>query len=296
MNKLVSVIIPCYNQGVYLKEAIRSVLSQTYSFFEIIVVDDGSSENIEKIIEYEPKIKFIKQKNQGVSVARNNGLYNGSGHYIVFLDADDRLLPNALEIGVRFLEQNAECAYVSGHVRFIANNGDYIETPSQPTIEKNHYEQLLQTNYIWTPGAVMYRKSILNNQTVFNREAERCEDLELNLRIARTSTIACHGYTILDYRQHNGNISNNIVYMLKSELKVRKAEYAYIKHDERLLSHWRKGIQNTKKHAGRRLISEIEKNLKEPMLRKQAFKDLGNLIKYCPEGFLRFLRHKLTRS
>ncbi len=173
MNKLVSVIIPCYNQGIYLIEAIESVLLQTYPFFEIVVVNDGSTENIAEIVKHYSQIKFIAQKNQGVSKARNNGLIHSSGEYLVFLDSDDKLLPNALEIGVRFMEHHAECAFVSGCVRLITSNGQLIETPPQPKVQKNHYEHLLQSNYIWTPGVAMYRKSVFDGGIGFSTEAER---------------------------------------------------------------------------------------------------------------------------
>src|SRR5262249_26693584 len=100
MNKeqapLVSIIIPCYNQAHYLSDAIDSVRKQTYSHAEIIVVDDGSTDNTSNVAALYKDVKYIKQRNQGLSAARNSGLQQSKGHVLVFLDADDRLLPNAV--------------------------------------------------------------------------------------------------------------------------------------------------------------------------------------------------------
>src|ERR687894_2072239 len=99
---LVTVVIPCYNQAHFLGEAIESVLSQTYPHFEIVVVDDGSTDNTSEVASgYPPdKVRLIRQENKGLSAARNAGLGRSGGEYVVFLDSDDRLLAEALEVGV----------------------------------------------------------------------------------------------------------------------------------------------------------------------------------------------------
>src|SRR5215210_2105808 len=94
---LVSVIIPCYNQAHFLGEAIESVLGQSYPNFEIVVVDDGSPDDTAEVAARYPEVRYICQDNQGLSAARNTGLGQSEGEYVVFLDADDRLLPEALE-------------------------------------------------------------------------------------------------------------------------------------------------------------------------------------------------------
>src|SRR5919107_192619 len=100
---LVSVVIPCYNQAHFLSEAIESVLAQTYPYFEIIVVDDGSTDNTSEVAGRYSGVRCIRQDNQGLSGARNSGLRHSKGEYLVFLDADDRLLPQALEVGLECL-------------------------------------------------------------------------------------------------------------------------------------------------------------------------------------------------
>src|SRR5918995_1252705 len=112
---LVSVVIPCYNQAHFLVEAIESVLAQSYPRFEIVVVDDGSTDDTSEVAARYPGVRYVYQNNQGVSAARNSGLARSEGEYVVFLDADDRLLPEALEAGLRCLEARPECAFVSGY-------------------------------------------------------------------------------------------------------------------------------------------------------------------------------------
>src|SRR5215212_9338337 len=123
---LVSVIIPCYNQAHFLGEAIESVLSQSYKNFEIIVVDDGSSDNTSEVASSYEEVRLVRQENRGLSAARNAGITHSEGEYLVFLDADDRLLPKALEAGLECFEAHPECALVAGHSKFIRADGSFI--------------------------------------------------------------------------------------------------------------------------------------------------------------------------
>ena len=111
---LVSVIIPCYNHARFLGEAIVSVIRQSYPHIEIIVVDDGSTDDTEQVITSYPNIQHIRQENLGVSRARNMGLSMSRGAYVLFLDADDRLLPDAVATGVHALASRKEYAFAFG--------------------------------------------------------------------------------------------------------------------------------------------------------------------------------------
>ena len=120
---LVSVVIPCYNQAHFLGEAIESVLAQTYPHLEIIVVDDGSPDNTEEVATRYSGVRYVQQANQGLAAARNTGLRHSTGAYLVFLDADDRLLPQAVEVGLQQLQAHPECAFTFGKWRQIAGDG-----------------------------------------------------------------------------------------------------------------------------------------------------------------------------
>lgn len=116
---LISVIIPCYNQAVYLPEALESLLKQTYTHWEAIVVNDGSPDDTEAVaLEYArqfPQIKYVSQSNGGLSAARNKGIEYAQGTYILPLDADDRISPKYMEEAMRaFEEKPVETGVLSG--------------------------------------------------------------------------------------------------------------------------------------------------------------------------------------
>lgn len=112
----VSIIVPCYNQAQYLNECLNSVLNQTYINWECVIVNDGSPDNTkgiaEKWLELDPRFKYLEQVNLGVSVARNLGISNADGKYILPLDADDKISPDYIKLAVRELESNEELKLV----------------------------------------------------------------------------------------------------------------------------------------------------------------------------------------
>jgi glycosyltransferase involved in cell wall biosynthesis len=217
LEPLVSVIIPCYRQAHYLDHALRSVLAQTYGHLEIIVVDDGSPDNASEVAARYEKVKCISQRNLGLSPARNTGLQASAGEYIVFLDADDMLLPGALKTGVNALRALPGCAFVYGFCEFIDHEGSPIPTPPPVSIVKDHYRALLLQNYIWTPGAAMFRRTVFSRVKGFDPSLSRgCEDLDLYLRIAKDFPIHCHGKACLQYRRHKAGMSGNKFRMLRA--------------------------------------------------------------------------------
>ena len=121
---LVSVIVPCYEQAPYLEEAIESVLAQTYAQVEVVVVDDGSPDNAARVAARFPGVRLVRQPNQGLAGARNTGIRESEGELLVFLDADDRLLPRALEAGVAELRNHPEAAFAFGRYRRIGRRRD----------------------------------------------------------------------------------------------------------------------------------------------------------------------------
>ena len=149
----VSVIIPCYNLGSYIDEAVDSVLESTFQDFEIIIVNDGSSDEFtnQKLSTYnKPKTKVISTQNHGVCAARNTAIANSCGDYILPLDADDRIADTYIENAVKILEEKSEIAVVYPEVEFFGVEGAW-------EIEEFSMTKMLQTNLIVVSG--MYRKS-----------------------------------------------------------------------------------------------------------------------------------------
>ncbi|MEO5998775.1 MAG: glycosyltransferase family A protein, partial [Chitinophagaceae bacterium] len=169
---IVSVVVTCYNQAKFIKESINSILKQTYSNWECIIVDDGSVDNTGMIVnDYlsDIRIKYIYQQNSGVSAARNAGIAQSSGEYVQFLDGDDILEERKFELQVSFLEQNPIVDIVYGSTRYFYDGvfkKKYLLDSNGmiPTIEIHQYDQdqpwALVYRNLTTICAPLYRRSI----------------------------------------------------------------------------------------------------------------------------------------
>jgi len=242
---LVSIIIPCYNQAHFLHEAIQSVLAQTYPHREIFIVDDGSTDNTAEVTAGYRDVRYIRQENSGVSAARNTGLKQSRGEYLVFLDSDDRLLPEALEIGVDCLREHPECAFAFGHSRFTTADGSFLSKPEQPYVTRDHYLELLRENYIWCPGSVIYRRIAFEIANGFDTSLGPGADYDLYLRITRDSPIFCHNQLVAGYRLHSSSMSTDHSLMLLETLKTLNAQRDFVKGNDRYIV----ALETGKKHA-----------------------------------------------
>jgi glycosyltransferase involved in cell wall biosynthesis len=253
---LVSVVVTCYNSTRYLAEALTSVLQQTYTRIEIIVVDDGSTDSTSAIAQYYP-VTYIYQSNQGVSSARNTGLCHSQGKYILFLDHDDRLLPEAIEIGVRLLEQHPECAMAVGEHRHIAADGAVLGCSSKYAVGRNYYLMLLKHNFIETPCSVLHRRSALPKTGVFDKSVNGAEDYELYLRIARHSEFLVHGTTVSEYRLHDSSLSRDAERMMVASYRVLQMELPHLRGDRVKLRQRDRGVRFVQRYFGRQLAGEL---------------------------------------
>jgi glycosyltransferase involved in cell wall biosynthesis len=284
MPPQVSVIITSYNQARFLGDAIESVLMQTYSEFEIIVVDDGSTDNALEVVARYPRLRYIRQDNQGLSAARNTGLHESNGAYVVFLDADDRLLPIALETGVHCLEVHPQCGFVSGHYSLIAADGSPMRRRKVQCVERDHYQALLSTNYIGMHATVMYRRAIFESVGEFNTSLRACEDYDLYLRIAARVPIYCHDKIVAEYRQHGANMSRNHRLMLKSAVSVLQSQRKYIEGHKEYEKAYQTGMKFWQSLFGGPLLSEVLRRLARGEWR-QAMREMVAIRQSYPGGF-----------
>jgi glycosyltransferase involved in cell wall biosynthesis len=286
---LVSVIIPCYNQARFLGEAIESVLSQTYPHFEVVVVDDGSTDNTSEVASRYAGVRCIRQENQGLAGARNTGIRHSRGGYLVFLDADDRLLPDAVAVGLRYLKDHPECAFVSGHCRFTAVDGSPLPTPPQTPIEGDHYETLLRNTYIWSGATVMYRRAVFETVGVFDTSLDAAEDWDLYLRVVREYPVCHHDEVVAEYRQHGTNMTRDPAVMLKAVVTILRGQRPYARVKRRYKKAYRAGIRFWQGHYGDPLAQAVQDRLWKRDWRR-AIKGLLVLLRYHPYGFTSVLR------
>ena len=188
---LVSVIIPTYNKSQYLREAIKSVLNQTYKNIEVIVVDDGSTDNTKEIVESfnDSRIIYIFQENKGPAIARNTGIKKAQGEYIAFLDSDDLWLKEKLEKQVDFMEKNSEIGLLGTGCYEVTDKGKIIGKKIFPIKNKILQKDLIKYNS-FIQSSVMIRKEVFDKVGLYDKSFRESEDYELWLRIAENYKIA----------------------------------------------------------------------------------------------------------
>ena len=215
---LVSVIIPCYNYGRYLHKAIESVLAQTYIHYEIIVVDDGSTDNSRDVAKKYGMVTYIFQSNAGLAAARNKGIENSNGQFIVFLDADDWLCPTALEINSAKLNNNNKIAFVSGASQKV-NKANEVLDQTCSIVDSDHYKNMLEGNYIGMIATIMFQRWVFDFFT-YDTSLKVCEDYDLYLKICKIHPVIHHQQIIAIYFIHDTNMSCNVPLMLNRVLFI----------------------------------------------------------------------------
>jgi glycosyltransferase involved in cell wall biosynthesis len=210
----VSVIIPAYNAMQYLPDTVSSVLRQTFINFELLIINDGSSDNIKEwvINLTDERVKLISQQNQGVSVARNIGISQAQGEYIAFLDADDLWYATKLEKQVRFLDNNPTIGLVHSWMAVIDEQGKPTGRIMTSDTEGSAWKQLVEKNTV-ACSSVMVRRLCFQTVEGFsprqNEYPVDVEDWEMWIRIAAHYPFAVIKEPLISYRQHISNTSKN---------------------------------------------------------------------------------------
>ena len=179
----VSVIIPTYNRAWVLKEAIDSVLAQDFHDFEIVVVDDGSTDNTPEILESYQQICVVRQDHRGVSAARNVGIARAAGRLITFLDSDDLWLPGKLSAQVAFFNAHSDALICQTEEIWIKNGTRVNPKKRHKKYSGMIFERCLELCIV-SPSAVMMRRYLFNETGGFDETLPVCEDYDLWLRVA----------------------------------------------------------------------------------------------------------------
>ncbi len=217
----VSVLMPVYNADKYVKEAINSILNQTFKDFELIVLNDASGDLSKDIILsfQDTRIRYIEnEENKGLAFSRNRLLSEVRGQYIAWLDADDIAYPTRLEEEHRFLEKHTVHAMVASWARIIDSEGKPTGNYIKSFIPNEYLSALLLFVNYFVQSSVMLRKSALPD-VHYRPEFPPTEDYELWVRIAAGYPVAILAKTLVDYRIHTSNISS--VQQQKSEKAVK---------------------------------------------------------------------------
>jgi glycosyltransferase involved in cell wall biosynthesis len=242
----VSVVIPAYNAARYLRWTIESVQAQTIGDWELVVVDDGSSDDTAdvacRVAEGDPRVRVMSQPKAGVANARNRGLAGSRAptEHAIFLDADDVWEKDALETLLRGLNTNPQAVAASGLSRYIDTNGHPIEPGEMETWGRHRlglvgkrvvewpmhqpttFEVLVYRNRIYSPGQMLIRRSALEFLGSFDPATSPCEDWDMSLRLSLLGDIAFVDKVILNWRRHDRNASAQTEVALRQMAYVRR--------------------------------------------------------------------------
>ncbi len=296
-SDLISVVIPTYNHAKFLLTAVASVQAQSYRNFEIIVVDDGSTDGTLEVLRkcYQDEVHYIWQPNRGLAAARNTGLRACRGQYIVFLDADDRLLPHHFEVSLRAIRQFPDVAFVCGNLRTFGLCEDFQHVHAcEPS--PDHYASLLRGCFIVNVGTCLFRRDTLVEVGGFEEGLSACEDWNLFLRIVRQNQMHCHHEIVMEYQRRPGQMSQEGGRMFASAYTVLSSERNHFTRVEAYLSAYRVGIQSVVKYYGDEAVADLGSLLKRMELRK-AWSLFVKLAHWYPRGLLgRRLAENFTKG
>jgi glycosyltransferase involved in cell wall biosynthesis len=207
----ISVILPAFNAAAYVQEAVVSILEQTFGDFELILIDDGSSDETPAILDClargDARIRLIRQENAGVVAALNRGLSLARGRYVARMDADDRAYPERFAAQFDFLEAHPEVAVLGSFVRFIDGAGTAFGEWRVPATNRDIKASLLGGDCPLPHPSVMARREVLVAVGGYCDRFSHAEDFELWLRLSRAHGFANLRQPLLDYRVHPQGVS-----------------------------------------------------------------------------------------
>ena len=245
---LVSIVLAAYvstpHQEQLLRDTLKTVAAQTCQNFELILVDDGSPMDLRQIAAETPRALFIRQQNAGPALARNNGVRASRGRFFVFLDADDHLLPQALEAGLRELEEHPECGFAVGPREEMTYEGEPVHwSVPPPPSATNLYTVLLGFHwYIIPPSSVMFRREVVDSIGEW-RNPWGADDLDYYLRAARKFRARCfQAPAVTRYRRYSASSSRDGARMLHSVRTVYDRQRSVVQGDPEAQAAFHRGL------------------------------------------------------
>lgn len=236
---LVSIVVPAYNVSNYVKEAFQGIYSQDYPDYEVIVVDDGSSDGTYEQLEELRKVygfRLLRQENKGVSAALNNGLQYAEGKYILTPDPDDVLVENSVSVRVKYLEEHPEVGCVGGGLICIDGCGRVIKESSPSAVTKYTFDDVLPKAIVIGAPTSMYRASAMK-EVGFYDPAIRIQDFQITLKISHA------GYEIHEipsvvvrYRRYPGNLSKKYKFNYEQNMRALHPYVDCVGYDKAVLA------------------------------------------------------------
>lgn len=281
MTPCVSVVMPAYNVQEYLGEAIRSVIEQTFGDFELIIVDDGSTDDSLEVCKSfdDPRIRIVHQLNRGLAGARNTGISEARGRYIALLDSDDRWLPEKLSLHVIHLENNPDVGVSYCGSRFIDEKGNAMRLTQRPRLRNIGPETIFCRNPVGNGSAAVLRRSALDKVAFlnpndagrtcwFDEEFRQSEDIELWLRLSVLGGVRFEGIApiLTEYRVSASGLSAQVIRQYQSWLNVVEKLTAYA--PEFAAKHTPRARAYQLRYLARRCVQAGDPSMATTMLRE----------------------------
>lgn len=243
---LVSVIISTYNRSEYLLRSVKSVLAQTYENFELLIIDDASTDETTDVINsfLDPRIRYIRhERNKGGPAARNTGIENSKGELIAFLDDDDEWMPEKLQKQVDLLSHApANVGLVYCGLLVIGPDGQTIVHKDIPFLQGSVYEYLLRGSGIGTVSRVLVRRSCFDKAGFFDEQLKSCQDWDMWLRVARLFDVEFIPDVLVKIYQHDAQISCDFGALIPGRIRMIEKHYDEFAHYPHILVHHLKRI------------------------------------------------------
>ncbi|WP_342259560.1 glycosyltransferase family 2 protein [Candidatus Tisiphia endosymbiont of Metellina segmentata] len=257
-NPIVSVIIPTYNREQFIGEAIRSVLGQSFTNFEVIVVDDGSSDNTKEVIKIfkDPRVYYYYQENKGRASARNYAILLSRGKYITFLDSDDLYISSKLELQVNYLDSHPNVSMIYTSANCIDEVGNFLKHRYNASSSGYLYQEIVFfVPLTITLPTVMVRKEVFDHVGYFDEKMHRFEDTDMWRRISKIYEIDAIPIYSCHLRTHKDNeLLNQDPQVIESALKYY-SEKIFHEDNEFDLELRKHGIAKMYRYYGYALIS-----------------------------------------
>ena len=247
LEPLVSIVIPCHagspRQLALLDETLRTVAAQTYSNHEAVVVDDGSPMDVAAVAARYPATRVIRQRNAGCALARNTGIGSTRGTFLVFLDADDYLLPEALAAGLACFRRHPAIGFAIGQREEMTYEGLPVPwgVPAMPSATSLYRILLGFDWYIIPPSSVIFRREVVDVVGGF-QDPWGADDLDFYLRVAARFEGMCHGTPVTRYRRYSTSSSRDGERMLRSIRAVYARQLEVVRGDPTLEQAFERGL------------------------------------------------------
>lgn len=255
MHTLVSVQMPVFNGEKYLAEAVDSILSQTFSDFEFLILDDGSTDDSLKLLQkyaaMDSRVHVITRENRGLSATQYELVQLSRGEFIAQLDQDDIALPNRLELQLDFFRKNSEVVALGGASQMIDGAGRYLTTLTMPETDKEIQELHLKGICAIAHSSVMMRSAALKSVGSYDKSYNSAADIDLWLRLGEIGKLANLKDVLLKYRLHNKSTSEKAGQQQLQEMR-RACESAWSRRNVTGVFSsqlWRPGPDSASQHA-----------------------------------------------